>query len=289
MRRALIAEDFLKTTPLCVFVIVYLFKFESEARTAAFYMLRNPMISSKVTNGVYPSLELDNATDDKRIIAAAQKIRTGAAGEGRRPFRIVKPEASTMVELERISATTLQRLQQYYIDCEQAARAVAESKDWLKDTNAAWLSCSICAGKAEEDEVPKAGAMSGVAHWWRSYMFNTANAFMTAPCPETVTKPYLIQEMYRQAGACKHCRKCVFTAMPDFCKSYAAAVEEAIRKVKTLILFSMVGGTEKCARWFWIFQCSSSSGCILRIEFICIGTSIVVINEWSLWLFNRHE
>jgi hypothetical protein len=238
-RRALVDTPFLMKEPLRVFVLAHRHKFKEEAKLAARHMLRFPMLGSQVTEGKYrpaaspkppvPAGDKSDSSPSKKPKATPPAPPIAKVRE-REWFRTVKPEPATLKELDYISAGTLQRLQDYYIRCEQAAKNVAHCNRWLQDKEAAWLSCGDC-GTWETKPFLVSAPARAPARWWSTYMRSVCQAFMNAPVGETVMKPELLDEMLLQAGDCKQCRGSAYTGTRNFFKDFAEEVDKAVSKV----------------------------------------------------------
>ncbi|KAK7012853.1 hypothetical protein R3P38DRAFT_3402298 [Favolaschia claudopus] len=132
-------------------------------------------------------------------------------------------------ELEYITAGTYHRLQNYHIQCGDAAHAIAQVQDlrWITSETWTWFECSSCRGSTLV--IISGDRRKWAAKWWAEFMLEASKALKERPSGATVgIDSDVVQLALEKASACQNtCRARVFREMRQFCAIFAAEVGKA--------------------------------------------------------------
>jgi hypothetical protein len=179
--------------------------------------------------------------DPIRLFAIACRFELVEAAKiaARNTLRVPISERSYVPELEYITAGTLQRLQEYYFKCSEAASAVASDPDAGFPWNFPHALVSFKEGKCC-GVVQRGNEGKFLRLWWNDYLRDASMALKSHPHGETLFDPILMKPIMARILSCDVCRGEPSKSFFDFTKKFAVEVERRISEVRLLICLPLV-------------------------------------------------
>jgi hypothetical protein len=140
-------------------------------------------------------------------------------------------------ELEYITGGHIQRVEEYYGRCVDAAKAVAGNLKWLSRDSFVWFgrscrntSCPCAPGFVE---VGMHRHSTLVQKWWFDYLQSTTVALSLQPYGEVVKRSDLMDTALREACDCEVCGSRAFRELREFAELYAKEIDRVVSEVRT--------------------------------------------------------
>jgi hypothetical protein len=178
---------------------------------------------------VVPSL-LESNPVHMLAIACRFGLVQEAKAAARYSLRHTAPTKDTLTTA-RLPDYVIQGLVVYRSRCSQAARALCDNLDWLKQSQTHsfyewWTNCCLCNSKADVRYLTHG---TYPREWWADYMDKTSVALEESPCDGALMKN--LAEAVERADGCPSCRRRARDQMIQFIGTYARELDRVITEI----------------------------------------------------------